>query len=130
MRRAICLLAALSLSVFISSVEAQQLRSVSIVRLISTPRQFHGARVRIIGFVRLQFEGNAIYLHEDDDKHAIHKNGLWLSITDEIEKNRKSFDGRYVLVEGTFDARHSGHHGAYSGEIKNITRFRVWAEGK
>ncbi len=76
MRRAFCLLAVLNLFVFISSIEAQQLRDVSIVRLLSTPRQVHGARVRIIGFVRLRFEGNAIYLHEDDGKHAIHKNGL------------------------------------------------------
>ena len=130
MKRALCLLAVLNLFVFISSVEAQEPREVSIVRLISNPPEFHGARVRIIGFVRLEFEGNAIYLHQDDYKYAIHKNSLWLSITDEIKKNQKKFSDRYVLVEGTFDARYFGHRGLFGGAIKNITRFQVWAEVK
>jgi len=130
MRRALCLLAALNLIVFISHVEAQQPRDVSIVQLIASPQQFHGAKVRIIGFVRLEFEGNSIFLHQDDYKYAISKNGLWLSITDEIRKNEKTYSGKYVLVEGTFDARDLGHMSLFSGAIKNITRFQVWAEVK
>jgi hypothetical protein len=33
-------------------------------------------------------------------------------------------DGKYALVEGTFDARMTRHFGAYSGGIKNIKRVK------
>ncbi len=39
-----------------------------------------GIKVRVIGFVRIDFEGNAVYLHEEDDKYAISDNALWLSL--------------------------------------------------
>ncbi len=100
---------------------------VSIIKLISNPEKFDGKYVRLIGFVRVAFEGDAIYLHEDDYKYGLTKNGLWLNlIKDTYEKQSRKFDRKYVLVEGTFSAKDRGHMGLYSGAIENIKRFQVW----
>ena len=100
---------------------------VSIIQLISNPEKFDGKYVRLIGFVRVEFEGDAIYLHEDDYKYGLTKNGLWLNLTKDIyEKQSRKFDRKYVLVEGTFNAKHRGHMGLFSGAIENIKRFEVW----
>lgn len=40
-------------------------RDVSLVQLIANPGDFHGGLVRVIGFCRLEFEGNALYLHRE-----------------------------------------------------------------
>jgi hypothetical protein len=102
---------------------------VSIIQLISNPEKFDGRYVRIIGFVRLEFEGDAIYLHHDDYKYGIYSNGLWLNITKGCcGKDLKSADRKYVLVEGTFDIKNKGHMGLWSGSIKNIKRFQVWSD--
>lgn len=102
--------------------------AVSLIQLIANPGDYDGKVVRVIGYVRLEFEGNAVYLHEDDSKHAIHGNGLWLSVTDDIRTRSKEFDRKYVIIEGAFDAKMKGHKGLWSGSLREISRFDVWSE--
>jgi len=79
----------------------QTTTDVSIIQLISNPEKFDGKYVRLIGFVRLEFEGDAIYLHEDDYKYGLTRNGLWLDVSEDYyRKDRQKFDQKYVLVEG------------------------------
>jgi hypothetical protein len=106
-----------------ASPNVQQATRVSLVQLIANPQDYDGKFVRVIGFVSVEFEGTAVYLHQDDYKYAITQNGLWLDI--EPQRNKK-VDQRYVLIEGTFDANHNGHKGLFSGSIKDIKRMQVW----
>ena len=99
---------------------------VSIIQLIAHPNDYHGKVVRLTGFVRLEFEGTGVYLHEDDYRYHITKNGLWLDVSDDLMKNKKEFNLKYVLLEGTFNAQDMGHMGAWSGSIEKITRFVTW----
>jgi hypothetical protein len=99
---------------------------VSLVRLIANPKDYDGKVVRVIGYARLEFEGNAIYLHQDDYKHSIYKNGLWMDVSEDMLKRKAEFDRKYVLIEGTFDAKMTGHMGLWSGSIQKITRCQVW----
>ena len=55
-------------------------QDVSLIQLIAQPEKFEGTRVRLIGFLRIEFEGNAIYLHREDFDHGIAKNGLWVDL--------------------------------------------------
>ncbi len=103
---------------------------VSLIQLIANPNTYDQKIVRVIGFVRLEFEGNAIYLHQDDYKHGISKNGLWLNATDDMRKKTADFDQKYLLLEGTFNAKKMGHMGLFSGSIQQITRCQVWSEEK
>jgi hypothetical protein len=100
--------------------------NVSLVQLIASPKDYDGKIVRVIGFVRLEFEGNAIYLHQEDYKHSISKNGLWIDVTEDMQKRKAELDRKYVLIEGTFDTKRTGHMGMWSGSIQNITRCQAW----
>ena len=95
--------------------------TVSIVQLIATPEKYQGKVVQVIGFLRLEFEGNAIYLHEDDYKHAIYKNGLMIVNNANIEAKAGKINLHYVILEGTFDGDNLGNKGLNSGTISNIT---------
>jgi len=95
--------------------------SVSIVQLIATPEKYDGKVVQVMGFLRLEFEGDAIYLHEDDYRHAIHKNGLMVVTNPKIDLEADKLNLHYVVLEGTFDANNHGNMGLNSGTITNIT---------
>jgi hypothetical protein len=94
----------------------------SLINLIATPREFDGKSVRVIGFAHLEFEGNAIYLHRDDDNAGALKNGLWIDVEKIPPAEQARLNGRYVLVEDTFSMDNKGHFGLWSGSIQKITR--------
>jgi hypothetical protein len=103
---------------------------VSIIHLIATPERYHGKLVRLVGFVHIEFEGNAIYLHREDFDRLLTRNALWLSITPDIDKQADKYNDRYVLVEGTFNAENKGHFERCSGSIENIKRLDAWRFGR
>lgn len=95
------------------------------VKLIANPKDFDGKKVRLIGYVRLEFEGDSIYLHRDDARQRNSKNGLWLDV-DMPQKRRTSINNRYALVEGIFSMEEQGHMGLWSGSIKSVTKLEPW----
>jgi hypothetical protein len=105
---------------------AEEPVDVSMIQLIANPRDYQDKLVRIIGFVRLEFEGDAIYLHKEDYQHSVHKNGLWLDVNDVVTKRRGVLNSKYALVEGMFDAKDTGHMGLFSGKILKVRRFQWW----
>src|SRR4051812_16809265 len=50
---------------------------VSLITLIANPATYDGKRVRVIGFLRLEFEGNNLYVAKSDYEAAISKNAVW-----------------------------------------------------
>jgi hypothetical protein len=102
---------------------------VSIVQLIAQPEKFEGKRVRFIGFLRIEFEGNAIYLHREDFDHDITRNGVWVDIpTDMTKQQQHEVNMRYVICVGVFTAKWHGHMGMFSGEIRNVRRVEFWSD--
>lgn len=110
----------------VAPVWADEPINVSLVQLLATPDKFHGKFVRVIGYLHLEFEGNGLYLHREDYQSAIPKNGIWFEGTGETMKKPKDFSDRYVLVEGTFDAKSQGHLGMWSGTIAKVERVMPW----
>ncbi|MFY7867182.1 hypothetical protein, partial [Roseateles sp.] len=119
----------IGLLVFASATSAQPL-DVSLISLIATPKEFDGKRVRVMGFARLEFEGNAIYLHRDDYLQGITKNGLWLDVVPVSKKSALSTNNQYVIVEGVFSTKDGGHLGLWSGSIQRVTRMDPWSAPK
>ncbi len=102
---------------------------IPLVRLVVSPEKYHGKRVRVIGFVRLEFEGNAVYVHKEDYQHALIGNGLWINVPNTLDsQGQKNRNMKYCIIEGTFDAKNTGHLGLWSGSLKNISRFDVWSD--
>ncbi|WDF54896.1 hypothetical protein [Mucilaginibacter sp. KACC 22063] len=97
---------------------------VSLITLIANPDRYNGKQVRVIGYLNLEFEANSIYLHEDDYRQSIDKNGLWIEFkpdsTHLLEK--AEYNHHYVLMEGTF-SKTTGHMNGWSGSIENVTRL-------
>ncbi|MGB7987584.1 MAG: hypothetical protein WCF54_20650 [Terracidiphilus sp.] len=100
---------------------------VSMIQLIANPQAYDNKRVRIIGYLHLEFEGDAIYLHREDFDYAIDKNALWVNIPKDMTKEQmKAVNNFYVICTGTFRAGMHGHMGMNSGEMDNITRLEPW----
>lgn len=106
--------------------QAEDLRDVSMIQLIANPHSYEGKRIRLIAFLNLEFEGNALYLHREDFEHAIPNNAIWISLTDRQEQTSGKLSGGYVLVEGVFNAEDRGHFGMFSGSIEKVTRLSAW----
>lgn len=100
---------------------------VSVLQLIANSQAYDGKRVRFIGFVRLEFEGNAIYLHREDYEHQISRNALWVDLPhDMTNQEQQAVNMHYAICAGVFQASKRGHLGMFSGEITDITRLQNW----
>ena len=104
----------------------QQPLHVSLLQLIANPDTFDGKYVRVKGFVCIEHEGTAIYLHREDSEHMLTKNGLWLAVAETAVEGSKEAQvkDRYALIEGRFSAKNKGHRGMWSGAIEDITRMQ------
>ena len=97
------------------------------VQLIATPEKFQGKFVRVEGYVSLEFEDYALYLTRDDYEHLTGDNAVWIDFKRGVLKSPDQLNGKYVLIEGTYDAREHGHLGMFSGEIRNVSRIELMA---
>jgi hypothetical protein len=107
-------------------IKAEEPVDVTLVQLIANPEKFDGKLVRVIGFLRLEFEGNVLYLHREDYENAILGDGIWVDVTPEITKQSKTLNMHYVLFVGIFSSSDKGHMGMWSGTIKKIRRAELW----
>jgi hypothetical protein len=117
--------------VFLSSLwaiptTAQEPTDVSMVQLIANPEKYDGKLVRVIGFLRMEFEGNALYLHREDYEKHIAANGIWVDVTSAMNKQEKTLNSRYDIIEGVFSSSDHGHLGMFSGALKKISRAELW----
>jgi hypothetical protein len=102
--------------------------NASIVQVLAHRDKYHGKRVQLAGFAHVRFEGTAIYLSKDDADHGITRNGFWLAFDERSVQSEHSFgpaqfDGKYVLLEGTFNKDRRGHMSAWQGTIELIDRI-------
>lgn len=127
--RALIVLAALASGCPRHSVPNDQPKDCSIVGLIASPRDYDGARVRVVAFFSSDPEGTALYLSESDLRFAITNNGIWLEL-DEVRVHApetRALSGKPVLVVGKFVKDGKGHMGLYSGSIADVERLEEWA---
>jgi hypothetical protein len=99
---------------------------LNLVRLIAAPEQYDGKAVFVVGFLRLEFEGNGLYLHEEDYECGISKNAVWVVRNAKINGRADALNMHYVMLAGTFEAGHDGHMGLFSGSLKNIASATPW----
>jgi hypothetical protein len=108
------------------SVYAEPINEVSIVQLIADPERFDGQAVRMIAFLRLEFEGNTLYLHREDYEFSISRNGIWIDLTDSQLRAWKKSSNGYVIAEGVFTAKRKGHFGMWQGSLEQVKRLDQW----
>ena len=105
---------------------------VSLVQLIANPEKYHGKRVQVVGYLNLEFEGNAIYLHQEDFTNNLVKNAFWVDFSERVKQEKKltDYNKKYVIIIGLFDMNLKGHMSLFSGELKDITRLDSWQSRK
>ena len=113
-----------------ASAGSSELSDVSMIQLIANPQQYAGKPIRVIAFLNLEFEGNALYLHREDFDRSIVSNAVWISLEDHQVRTSRKLSGGYVLVEGIFSAKDRGHFGMFSGSIQQVTRIQGWGRSK
>ena len=99
--------------------------NVSLVKLIANPEKYNGKRIQVIGYLHLEFEGNAIYLHEEDFKRRISANSFWVEFSSKLTKKRdlNKFNDKYVIIIGTFNVNEKGHMRMFGGTLDDIVRL-------
>lgn len=110
-----------------SLAQADDVQDVSLTQLIANPEQFNGKDVRVIGFLYLEFEGDAVYSHRDDYEYSIHKNSVAIDLSESQIRSWQKLSSGYVIVQGRFNSVDQGHFGARSGSLQNIIRLDNWS---
>ena len=116
---------------------------VSIIQLIANPAEYHGKKIQIHGVGNLSYEGTSVYLSIDNWYYMSSKNAIWVSMDSEMidgelwyyingelisYEDAQKYNGKYVLIDGTFDMDETGHRGGFSGMIYDITRFSDFSD--
>ena len=108
----------------LARAQSVEVASVSLVQLIAAPAQFDGKRVAVAGYCTLEFEGNALYLHEEDFRHNLITNAVKLAPPSPLPANFRPAHRAYASVEGVFVAPRANAPG-YRGTIRDITRVEL-----
>jgi len=93
------------------------LYGVSMYELIARPLEWHGKRVRVIGFAHFHDEENELFASAEDWRRNISANAVRVSPPD---SGRDALNHQDLLVEATFDAR-------AGGSLTRVTRFESWS---
>jgi len=103
------------------------IRGISIITLIANPEKFEGDTVMVAGFLNLEFEGNALYIHQEDYEHRMYKNSIWVDIDRDSLKLPyfNKYNKKYVEIEGVF----SQGDGVFSGSVKITSTIYVMPSG-
>ena len=96
---------------------------VSIVTLLAQPVHKNASRVQVSGFLVLEFEGDALYLHKEDYQDGLTRNAIRISLTPEQGKQYKDLVGSYVSVEASFLKRQNSED-IFTGSLFNIRQIR------
>jgi hypothetical protein len=98
----------------------------TLIEVIANQSAYNGKRIRVIGYLNLEFEGDGLYLDKASFDAAIH-NAVWVERPNWLgETDARALSKGYALVEGTFTTRHDGHMGMFAGAISEVTRIERW----
>jgi hypothetical protein len=94
-------------------------------QLISRPEVYDGKRVRTIGFLHLEFEGNGLFASAEEAEH-VYLGGIWVVVPDSFASKASSVNDQYVILEGVYHGGPGGHMGASKGRLDSIVRLDRW----
>lgn len=127
MKAVILLMAILSL-LWVSPQTDKVPERVSMVQLLANPDKYDRTLVLVTGYLRLEPEGNTLYLHEEDHKHALLDNGLWVEAPPRMVAEKEKLSGRYVSIVGFFSQQRGGVASEHPGTIKRVVRYSLWSD--
>lgn len=82
-----------------SLAHANDVQDVSLIQLIANTEKYNEKDIRVIGFLHLEFEGDALYSHRDDYEYSIHKNSVSINLGESQIHSWRKLSGGYVIVQ-------------------------------
>ena len=80
---------------------------VTVEQVLASPERFDDKKVRVEGFLVIEFEDQNLYT--DESVYKDHTSScLGLALADDVKSEEKKFNKRHVVLEGLFDADHCG----------------------
>jgi hypothetical protein len=98
--------------------------ALSIYELIVNGEKYHDKIVAIGGYVRFEFEGNAIYATKEHYLHSMCRDAIWLDVQGLDIGKYPNFREGYAYVRGRFDRFDGGHFRVFPGALKGIDFFQ------
>lgn len=104
---------------------------VSIIELMSRPKEFDGNLVVVRAMLDVDHHGYTLYLSHEDYLHALQENGIWFRPPGEMAKKIEAMEGRYVIAVGEFSAQpREGFTGRQVGGLTAVRTCELWSDPK
>ena len=94
------------------------------IRVIARPELYHQKQIQLVGYMNLEFEGNALYTSEEQYRHMQTADAIWIDV--EGMKLKPPFARGWVIIQGKFNGERRGHFGMFAGTLETITRLDSW----
>ncbi len=101
---------------------------VSVLQLVTTPEQFDGKLISVIGFLTMDREGDYLFAHQEDAVHVIINNAIQIEGTKEMLAEQGKLNQEYVKVLGTFHLGERERVPFYSGSITGVRSCSFWSD--
>lgn len=100
----------------------------SIDGLILNPKTFNHRYVHVTGYLNIGPQQNGLYLDKYDYEKSIEKNALWIDTITIKNKfpNLKRLSGKYVMIDGKFDAYNVEDMSKWGGKLTDIKKLELW----
>ena len=98
------------------------------MRLLGSGEKYEGILVTVSGFLRIEFEGDALYLHREDYERSLGSNAVSVGLSSQQAQALKKYDRQYVVVTGVFSpCDETRSVCVFSGHIADIgDRIDFW----
>jgi hypothetical protein len=110
--------------------------TVPLVQLIANPDRWHGKEVKVIGFARFEYEGDALYLSESDYRLGRSDSAIALYVPyfeygKQVDSSiqTQDHDRKYVVAQGMFHAhrdRSVRMVAAHTGALGPLCMLASW----
>lgn len=84
------------------------------IPVLAAPLRFDGRLIAMVGLLRLEFEGNSLYLDQMSHDYRIQANSVHLKLSDDQKTKLGALNGKPVAVLGLLKAGPCGHLGGHS----------------
>lgn len=103
---------------------------VSLLTLIENPDKYDGKVVLVEGVFAFYFSESKLFASMEWYRHSIFINSVSLRLDVNAKEINKyaSWTGKYVAVQGVFDAKDRGPLGGSSGAIKDVSYLHLMNE--
>ncbi len=112
--------------IFVGARAAREVsyRTVDLRELMRNPQSYDGKPIRTVGYIKLDYGVQGIFLSPEDG-HDFEK-GMWLEISEELRGNRGDYDQQYCVLEGIVNVKNRGRLSRWNGAIEEITWMELW----